>query len=213
MGIPRLFGWLQGCCPDAFCGLPEFKARARQRRERQNERRQGTGDSGQSPYSRSTSEFDNLYMDLNGYIHAAVASILSSSPAGGASLDADVVANTAFEIVDGIVRSAIKPNKRIFLAIDGMAPVAKIMQQRQRRYSRSCSSSMETVGERAFDLNSLSAGTSFMEAVSSAIGALVQQKVQSGTSGPWTATEVTFSGNASFIHIIFWCIIFIICII
>lgn len=72
---------------------------------------------------------DHLYLDLNGIIH-------SSSHCDDAHPDVyneDVVFQTIANYVKHII-CLIRPRKTIFLAVDGVAPRAKMTQQRARRF-------------------------------------------------------------------------------
>ena len=90
------------------------------------------------------------------------------------------------ESIDKLV-SITNPRKRIFLAIDGPAPIGKQNQQRQRRF-RSASESGDNV---VFDSNAITPGTVFMHELSLYIdGFLLQQK---GSDSKWLDLEVIFS--------------------
>eukprot|EP00392_Amoebophrya_sp_AT5.2_P007365 g7379.t1 len=71
--------------------------------------------------------FDNLYLDMNGLIHNAAA-----AAEGGSNIEDRICYDTCAQ-VDAIVHK-IKPQKILFLAIDGVSPCAKMNQQRERRY-------------------------------------------------------------------------------
>ncbi|PRP86640.1 hypothetical protein PROFUN_05119 [Planoprotostelium fungivorum] len=61
---------------------------------------------------------DNLYLDLNGVFHRSREVVISLSN----------LVLTASDIID-----VMNPNQRLYLAVDGVPPAAKISQQRQRR--------------------------------------------------------------------------------
>jgi 5'-3' exonuclease len=103
-------------------------------------------------------EFDRLYLDMNGIIHCASHNNseeeLEKQPPGengdSASLNADsnpprptttglaITEDQIFQNVcyylDRIVSDIVQPKQLVFLAIDGVAPRAKLNQQRSRRY-------------------------------------------------------------------------------
>lgn len=77
-------------------------------------------------------EFDNFYLDMNGIVHTVARLIISS---GTSYTETDIFV-AVWEYVEALF-SSIRPRKVLFLAIDGVAPRAKINQQRSRRYRSS----------------------------------------------------------------------------
>ena len=77
---------------------------------------------------------DNLYMDLNGIVHNA---IHGNDPKRHERIsrleDFDEVWADIMRAIDEIVHT-VKPRKLILLAVDGVAPRAKMNQQRARRF-------------------------------------------------------------------------------
>ena len=78
----------------------------------------------------NTIQINNLYLDCNSIIYDAVHNIDFST-----IVESDVnaiIKSVCFKIDEYI--DNIKPNKSVYIAFDGVAPVAKLEQQRERRF-------------------------------------------------------------------------------
>lgn len=80
----------------------------------------------------------------------------------------------------------VRPQKRVVLCIDGVAPVSKQFQQRQRRFR----SSLE---QNTFDSNCITPGTQFMDFLSSYLEWFIHMKMMSDPV--WQSIEVVFSNE------------------
>uniref|UniRef100_A0A1A7XG93 5'-3' exoribonuclease 1 n=3 Tax=Iconisemion striatum TaxID=60296 RepID=A0A1A7XG93_9TELE len=144
-------------------------------------------------------EFDNLYLDMNGIIHQC------SHPN-----DEDVhfriseekIFADIFHYLEVLFR-IIKPRKVFFMAVDGVAPRAKMNQQRGRRF-RSAKEAEEKIKkalekgevlptEARFDSNCITPGTDFMARLQEQLKYFVHNKIS--TDKLWQHVNVYLSGH------------------
>ncbi|KAJ8271161.1 hypothetical protein GJAV_G00123430 [Gymnothorax javanicus] len=144
-------------------------------------------------------EFDNLYLDMNGIIHQC------SHPN-----DEDVhfriseekIFADIFHYIEVLFR-IIKPRKVFFMAVDGVAPRAKMNQQRGRRF-RSAKEAEEKIKkavekgevlptEARFDSNCITPGTEFMARLQEQLKYFVHNKLS--TDKTWQGVNVYLSGH------------------
>lgn len=104
--------------------------------------------------------FDNLYLDMNGIIHQC------SHPDDNAPSPSERdMLLSIFAYIDRIVKQIVRPQKVLYIAVDGVAPRAKLNQQRSRRFAAAKEASSSGGGEEdvdGFDRNCITPGTSFM---------------------------------------------------
>ncbi|MED6284330.1 5'-3' exoribonuclease 1, partial [Characodon lateralis] len=144
-------------------------------------------------------EFDNLYLDMNGIIHQC------SHPN-----DEDVhfriseekIFADIFHYLEVLFR-IIKPRKVFFMAVDGVAPRAKMNQQRGRRF-RSAKEAEDKIKkaldkgevlptEARFDSNCITPGTDFMVRLQEQLKYFVHNKVSNDKL--WQNVKVFLSGH------------------
>lgn len=136
-----------------------------------------------------------LFFDLNGLIHPVAAHTRKTHPhLSGDSLEDKIHVAIKDEIVK--IAKLSQVSELIYLAVDGVAPFAKITQQRTRRYKSFMVKKMvnavhEKHGEPCdkWDTNAISPGTSFMNRLMQYLGASL------GAIQEATACQVIFSGS------------------
>ncbi|KAF7403530.1 hypothetical protein HZH68_006324 [Vespula germanica] len=142
-------------------------------------------------------EFDNLYLDMNGIIHAC------SHPNDSDinfQITNDEIYNNIFHYIE-ILFGMIQPQKLFFIAIDGVAPRAKINQQRARRFRTAKATELLEAAAKAdgvevtpqlFDSNCITPGTVFMSEISQRLRYFITYKVS--TDKLWQKCKILFSG-------------------
>ena len=121
-------------------------------------------------YNPFKTNIDNLYLDCNSIIYDSVREITDIK--NNAAFEKLLIETVNLKIVYYL--NLIKPKRRVYIAFDGVAPVAKLDQQRNRRYKSWFEKHIcETIDaddsnndnkEKAFQWNtvSITPGTDFM---------------------------------------------------
>jgi 5'-3' exoribonuclease 1 len=108
--------------------------------------------------------------------------------------------------LDRIITQIVKPQVSVYMAIDGVAPRAKLNQQRSRRF-RSAKDMAEATkdmpkekdeagnlkGPNVFDSNCITPGTEFMARVSETIKYFIRKKIKEDPI--WRNLKIIFSGH------------------
>ncbi len=141
MGIPLYFRFLTQKYPNTIIDLDKF-----------------------------ASDINELYYDLNGLIHPACAKARKALSTSDIPIDKkeELMSLEVLKKINEIER-IISPKNKIELCVDGVAPLAKINQQRSRRYKSHILSTMinkvkQRHGEMTdnWNTNAISPGTNFM---------------------------------------------------
>ncbi|KAI1382754.1 exoribonuclease 2, partial [Hypoxylon trugodes] len=174
MGIPAAFRWLSSKYPKIISPVVE---------DRPIEMDDGTvipvDTTRPNP---NGEEFDNLYLDMNGIVHPCFHPEDKPAPK-----DEEEMMLEIFKYTDRVV-NMVRPRKLLMIAIDGVAPRAKMNQQRSRRFRSAQEAkekaddkeelmkmlkkqnggvlpptTLEEAAKRTFDSNAITPGTPFMD--------------------------------------------------
>ena len=152
-------------------------------------------------------EIDNLYLDMNGIIHPC------SHPQNGPQPQSEEeIFRNVYEYTDKVI-NIVKPQKLIYFAIDGVAPRAKMNQQRARRFRAAKDAEEQQDREEAvktnwanhitfeednggqdgwhFDRNVITPGTEFMYRLAKALKRYILEKLNE--DGVWKGLSIVFS--------------------
>ncbi|PRP88161.1 5'-3' exoribonuclease 1 (ISS) [Planoprotostelium fungivorum] len=145
-------------------------------------------------------EFDNLYLDMNGIIHNCTHPTSGGPEPPEPLTERDMILGI-FHYIDKLFQ-LIKPKKLFYMAIDGVAPRAKLNQQRQRRF-RSAKAAREedekmiakgqTPPAERFDSNCITPGTEFMDKLNGHLRYFIRKKMLEDPN--WARCNVIFSGH------------------
>lgn len=133
-----------------------------------------------------------LYLDFNGAIHPAVRT--------DGKMTYDEMPAAVCTYLEQIIKN-VKP-KEVWIAIDGVAPVAKMAQQRERRFKSVKESKHKRdlaikynipVREEHIDFNMISPGTEFMNTLETYLQGEIKQNTAPG--GKWHGLKFTLSGS------------------
>ena len=173
-GIPKLFRWLVDLYPVVLESVGE-----------------GLSKDG-------VMQVDNFYLDMNGIIHTCT----HSNNDKLIMLNEREMFSRIFAYTDRLYK-LVKPTNKMYLAIDGVAPRAKMNQQRSRRFRSSkerealladyVAKEGKLPDDESFDSNCITPGTEFMFRLGIAFRRWIDYKME--TDPFWqNGAEIVFSG-------------------
>ncbi|XP_058200001.1 5'-3' exoribonuclease 3-like isoform X1 [Rhododendron vialii] len=201
MGVPSFYRWLVKKYPNTVANAIE---------EEGDEAGGGSSvvDSRSSRPNPNGFEFDNLYLDMNAIIHPCFHPVDHPTPP-----------TTFQEVFDNIrdyidhLFCIVRPRKLLYMAIDGVAPRAKMNQQRSRRFRTSKDNEIAEAEERKLrtefemagkpvlpkqesevsDSNIITPGTEFMDELSKDLKLYINQRLE--TDAGWKKIKVILSDS------------------
>lgn len=216
MGVPTFYRWLVTRYPKIVKNVYEYMdAEEYLRRKKIDE----VGDAFMVPdlkdYVNNTDNlhcsdningyYDNLYLDMNGIIHCCSHPQDKQAPACNGEIFLHL-----FYYIDRLF-DIIEPKKLLFMAIDGVAPKAKMNQQRSRRFKSILDSEIEKKlylelketflaknkkvpdPPEHWDSNVITPGTEFMHELSNALKYFIEYKITHDNR--WKEIIVIFSDS------------------
>jgi 5'-3' exoribonuclease 2 len=195
MGVPAFYRWLSEKYPKIVQDILEERVHLHPNGSR-------------IPYDWSKPnpsglECDNLYIDMNGIIHPC-----SHPEVGPQPTSEEEMFDNVCRYVDRLVR-VMRPRQMLYLAIDGVAPRAKMNQQRARRFraaqeARENQELEETIrqeliktgqnippSKKAWDSNVITPGTTFMLRLSEFLRFYIRKRLTEDKN--WRHLRVVFS--------------------
>lgn len=146
----------------------------------------------------SVPEFDNLYLDMNSILHTCT----HTDDPSLSKLSDDQMYAAIFNYIDHLF-NIIKPKQVFYMAIDGVAPRAKMNQQRARRFrtayeaeealKKAKEEGGELPKEEPFDSNAITPGTEFMANLTSNLKYFIHKKMSEDSR--WSNIKVILSGH------------------
>ena len=207
MGVPALFRWLSKKYPKIISPVIE---------EQPVEVENDDGTKTKLPVDATKAnpndeEFDNLYLDMNGIVHPCSHPEDRPPPANEEEMMIAI-----FEYTDRVVKM-VRPRKLLMIAVDGVAPRAKMNQQRSRRFrsaqeaagkdkqsaefhamlkasgqlDESQNGEAEEGPKKTWDSNSITPGTPFMDLLAASLRYWCSYK--STTDPAWEKLKVIIS--------------------
>ncbi|KAL1306279.1 hypothetical protein AAFC00_004367 [Neodothiora populina] len=197
MGVPALFRWLSQKYPKIISPVIEEHAQDVDGEKIPIDARKANPNG---------EEFDNLYLDMNGIVHPCSHPEDRPPPANEEEMMVAV-----FEYTERVV-NMVRPRKLLMIAVDGVAPRAKMNQQRSRRF-RSAQEAAQKDADKAelykmlkaqgqepeegdgpkktWDSNAITPGTPFMDILAASLRYWIAYKLN--TDPAWEKLKIIIS--------------------
>jgi len=145
------------------------------------------------------SHVNNLYMDCNSLIYDAVKNNPTFDKSRPREYETGLIKMVCSKI-DYYV-DFLKPTSRVFIAFDGVAPVAKLSQQRDRRYkswyTAQIQRDIEGAGyKEAWNTSAITPGTNFMRQLNEEVVEYFDKKTQNSSNNGGKTLEYIISSSS-----------------
>ncbi|KAL4895826.1 XRN 5'-3' exonuclease N-terminus-domain-containing protein [Aspergillus ambiguus] len=201
MGVPALFRWLSNKYPKIISPVIE------ERPYEVNGEEVPVDTTRPNP---NGDEMDNLYLDMNGIVHPCTHPEGKPPPANEQEMMLEI-----FKYTDRVV-NMVRPRKLLMIAVDGVAPRAKMNQQRARRFrsaqeakeadekkeefrklqakqngNKAGQDLQEEVIQKTWDSNVITPGTPFMDILAASLRYWIAYKLN--TDPAWEKLKIIIS--------------------
>ena len=196
MGVPKFFRWVTKRYPSILSEDVNVSESSASSSVAIDGDAGGGGNSRRQGRHPPRVEFDHLLLDMNGVIHSCshTNSILTEMP----TIDSIMTKMEAY--LDHLI-AIVRPLQSLYFAVDGVAPRAKLNQQRSRRF-RSAKERQDALdaqpwkllgGSEYFDLNAISPGTMLTRDISQRLSQYIEKRIRSHPL--WKNLKVIYSGH------------------
>ncbi|KAG0528816.1 hypothetical protein BDA96_05G045500 [Sorghum bicolor] len=194
MGVPSFYKWLVGKYPNIVVPAKEDDELLAGAGSTSSSSSSPPGDEQTQAAGGPNGVYHNLYLDMNGIIHPCFHPEDQVYP----PTTFDEVFAAMFDYIDRLFR-IVRPTKLLYLAVDGVAPRAKMNQQRSRRFKAAKDAKEAELEEKLLrekfraegrevqpretnevsDPNVITPGTEFMEKLSKALEYYIRSRLNS----------------------------------
>ena len=202
MGVPKFFRWVTKRYPAILSNDINTGAEIGANTEEDVKGGGGGGGGGgdqshkRQQQQQQRVEFDHLLLDMNGIIHYCSHS--NDNLVEMPSIDEIIAKMEAY--LDHLI-AIVRPLRTLYFAVDGVAPRAKLNQQRSRRF-RSAQERLDKLqsepwrllgGTEYFDVNAISPGTVLMRDLSDRLSDYIESRLKNNFL--WKDLKVVYSGH------------------
>ena len=119
-------------------------------------------------HNENNTDFDNLFMDCNSIVYDVYNQIVKDKLSSDTEHLEKILVEKVIEKIGHYIKN-ISPKKTVYIAFDGVAPFAKMEQQRTRRYKSNFTSNINNSTPSIWNTTAITPGTTFMRKLSTEI--------------------------------------------